>query len=100
MAQTDLIHLTVSLDFVTSYKSADAYEKGIIDDCATPAVIAQLAPYFGKDFGLPGGDLTGGNNSGATARYSVQLVNTSTFVSFTLNRRSAGGYQVVAVSGH
>ena len=98
MAQTDLIHLTVSLGFVSSYKAADAYEKGIIDDCATPAVIKQLSPYFGKTLGLPNGDLTGGNGTGATARYSVQLVNTSTYISFTMDRRSSGGYRVVAVS--
>jgi hypothetical protein len=98
-AQTDLIHLTVALEFTTSYAQASSYDKGIIDSCTTSASLKQLKPYFGKDFGLPGEDLTGGNDSGSTARYSVQLVNTKTFVSFTLDANAqGGGYRVVSAT--
>ena len=98
-ASTNLIHLTVTLSFATSYKAADKFDRDVVDSCVTPAAIKELAPYFGKTFGLPGGDLTGSNGTGPTARYSVQLTNTSKYVTFTLNRKvGTSGYQIVSLT--
>jgi hypothetical protein len=98
-ASTDLIHLTVTLSFAKSYKTADKFDRDVLNSCVTPAALKELGPYYGKSFGLPGGDLTGENGNGATARYSVQLVNTSKYVTFTLNRKvGTSGYQVVSLT--
>jgi hypothetical protein len=98
-ASTDLIHLTVTLSFAKSYKTADKFDRDVLNSCVTPAALKELGPYYGKTFGLPGGDLTGENGNGATARYSVQLTNTSKYVTFTLNRKvGTSGYQVVSLT--
>jgi hypothetical protein len=98
-ASTDLIHLTVTLSYAASYKAAQQFERDVVDSCVTPAAIKTLGPYFGKTFGLPGGDLTGSNGTGATARYSVQLINTTKYVTFTLNRKvGTTGYQIVSLT--
>ena len=81
------------------YASSSSYFKNIVDSCVAPSAKPALAKYYGKSFSLfPLNDSTGGDGLGNTAKYTVTLTNTTTKVTFTLKRRTNGGYQVIAIS--
>lgn len=65
------IDLTVVLSFIEAGSTPSGYFAEVLQHCTAAALLPQMKALYGKSFGLPGDDLTGGDSKGPTAEFKV-----------------------------
>jgi FlaG/FlaF family flagellin (archaellin) len=70
-ADLTAVQLTTVVSFLHAGETND-YAESVIKQCTTSAARSQIKALYGKSFGFPGTDRTGGDNNGPTARYVLK----------------------------
>jgi hypothetical protein len=70
-ADLTAVQLTTVVSFLQVGGPPNSYAQAVIKQCTSAPVRSKIKVLYGKSFGFPGTDRTGGDNTGPTARYVI-----------------------------
>jgi hypothetical protein len=91
-ASSAVIDLTVTLAFIPAGGTPSSFFQKTLQSCVEPALLSQMPQLYGKIWGIPSEDKTGGHDAGPTAEYTFSASNGGT-LDITMKKESDGAYQ-------